>query len=62
MKVSDLVQDAEFGDIALIVKIDFNRREWYSSQSTPYRVLTSSNAKFIWLDAEYIEQECEKIG
>ena len=61
MKVGDLLQDLEYGDIGLLIKID-KEREANSLFPRTYLVMNCDYGNIIWLEEEYILKECEVIN
>jgi hypothetical protein len=62
LKIGDLIQDVEYGDIALVMKID--RKKGTAKYPTPYQVLPINkdiSKGLIWLDTDYIDSCCEVI-
>jgi len=60
MKVGDLLQDIEYGDVGLLVKID-KTREHNSPHPRTHLVLDCKYGQLHWLEEEYILQDCEVI-
>ena len=61
MKVGDLLQDVEYGDIGLLVKID-RWRERGKPHPRTHLVLNCDYDNLHWLEEQYLLQECEVIS
>jgi hypothetical protein len=58
MKVGDLIQDNEYGDIGLVLEINQARRQ------SPYRVLYvwfDGKKTIQWFSKDYVEKGCEVL-
>jgi hypothetical protein len=61
MKVGDLIQDSEYGDIGLILQVD-RRRERNQLHPETHLVLACRDSRPVWLEEEYLQKRCEVIS
>lgn len=61
MKVGDLVQDVEYGDIGIILQVD-RWRERNQSHPRTHLVLACHDTQPYWLEEDYLQEQCEVIS
>ena len=61
MKVGDLVQDVEYGDIGIILQVD-RWRERNQSHPRTHLVLPLRDTQPHWLEEDYLQEQCEVIS
>jgi hypothetical protein len=61
MKVGDILQDREYGDIGLVVKIDKEREKNHPFPRN-HLILNCEYGNLVWLEKDYLFEECEVIN
>ena len=62
MKVGDIIQDSETGDIGILVDVNHEPgRHNFVGELKPYRIL-NVNGEAAWFGANYVEKDCEVVS
>ena len=62
MKVGDLIQDSETGDIGILIAINYESKQHnLTGELEPYRIL-NVYGKTAWFGTNYVEKDCEVVS
>jgi hypothetical protein len=62
VKVGDLIQDSETGDIGILIAINYESKQHnLTGELEPYRIL-NVYGKTAWFGTNYVEKDCEVVS